>query len=329
MKKRLLAILIAGLSVISMTACGNAGDSVPTNNNTQAADDGASAQHTIAVVLKTLNSDYWNCVASGVRQAEKDFGCKVELNGPPSEVSYDEQINMIETSLNNSSVEAIVIAPLQPESTANVVQNAEIPVIAVDTTFESDKLLSYVGVSNYDAAYALGEYASEQLAPNSNILLLAGTQGDITSADRMAGYTDSLEAAGHTILEMQYTDTAPDKTATIMEGAVQKYGADINAVFCLSDDVAVSAATIVQQSGLSDPIIVYGFGGISGAEPVKEGMLAATVSINPYEMGYNCIAKAIDAVEGKTIDPFYPTTPEIIDISNVDDFLIQLDEWTS
>ena len=56
MKKRLLAILIAGLSVISMTACGNAGDSVPTNNNTQAADDGASAQHTIAVVLKTLKA---------------------------------------------------------------------------------------------------------------------------------------------------------------------------------------------------------------------------------------------------------------------------------
>ena len=28
------------------------------------------------------------------------------------------------------------------------------------------------------------------------------------------------------------------------------------------------------------------------------------------------------------IDAFYPTEPEIIDRSNVDDFLVQLAEWT-
>ncbi len=330
MKKRLLAALMAAAMAVTMAACSSSSASTDTGDSgSQASDTTSSSEHTVAVILKTLNSDYWNCVAAGVKAAEKDLGCKVELNGPPSETSYDEQINMIETALGAGSAEAIVIAPLQPEATATAVANATIPVLAVDSTFESDKLLSYVGVSNYDAAYALGEYAAKSLPANSNIVLLAGTQGDLTSIDRMKGYTDSLEKAGHKILDMQYTDTATDKAATAMEGLMQQYPDQINAVMCLSDDVAMGAANVVRQAGKADQISVYGFGGISGAEPVKEGILKATVNINPYEMGYNCVAKALDAIDGKTIDSFYPTEPEIIDSSNVDDFLVKLNEWTA
>lgn len=133
-------------------------------------------------------------------------------------------------------------------------EHAEIPVLAVDTTFSSDRLLSYIGVSNEDAAAALGEYAAEALGGQGNVILLAGVQGDITSADRMRGYTESLEAAGCTVLETQYTDAATDKAVTAMEGMLQKYPGQI--------------------------------------------------------------------------DAFYPTEPEIIDRSNVDDFLVQLAEWT-
>ena len=207
-------------------------------------------------------------------------------------------------------------------------EHAEIPVLAVDTTFSSDRLLSYIGVSNEDAAAALGEYAAEALGGQGNVILLAGVQGDITSADRMRGYTESLEAAGCTVLETQYTDAATDKAVTAMEGMLQKYPGQIGAVLTLSDDVAMGAANAVQQAGLADEIAVYGFGGISGAQPVKDGLLKATVSIGPYEMGYNCVARALDAIEGKQIDAFYPTEPEIIDRSNVDDFLVQLAEWT-
>lgn len=319
--KRWMTMLLAGAMTVSLTACGGTADGTQTAA-------GSEEPHTVAVILKTLNSEYWKCVAAGVEQAAADLGCEVQLQGPPSETSYDEQINEIETTLTAGEAEALVLAPLQPEVAANAVEHAEIPVLAVDTTFSSDRLLSYIGVSNEDAAAALGEYAAEALGGQGNVILLAGVQGDITSADRMRGYTESLEAAGCTVLETQYTDAATDKAVTAMEGMLQKYPGQIGAVLTLSDDVAMGAANAVQQAGLADDIAVYGFGGISGAQPVKDGLLKATVSIGPYEMGYNCVARALDAIEGKQIDAFYPTEPEIIDRSNVDEFLVQLAEWT-
>ena len=251
----------------------------------------------------------------------------VDLHGPPSETSYDEQLNMIETTLGSSDAEALVLAPLQPDVATTAVANATIPVLSVDTTFTSDKLVSYVGVSNEDAAKSGGEYVAEKLGGTGNVVILAGVQGDTTSEDRVKGWTEGIEAGGCTVLDMQYTDAVADKAVTTLEGLMQQYPDQIDAVVCHSDDVAMGAAQALQSMGKQDDVVVCGFGGISGATPVKEGSITATVDIGAYQMGYDCVARALDAIEGKTIDSFYPSDPTIIDSSNVDDFLAKLAEW--
>lgn len=330
MKKRLLAMLLAGAMAVSLTACG--GGDAPAQNATTPDASGAQAsggeQHTISVILKTLNSEYWNCVAAGIKQAESDLGCKVLLNGPPSESSYDEQYSMIETTLATGGVEALVLAPLQPDAAADAVKNATIPILAVDTTFTSDKLVSYVGVSNEDAAAAGGKYVAEKLGGKGNVVILAGVEGDTTSEDRIKGWTKGLEAGGCTVLDKQFTDAATDKAVTSVEGLMQQYPGQIDAIVCHSDDVAMGASNAISQAGMSDKVLVCGFGGISGAQPVKNGVLTATVDIGPYQMGYDCVARALDAIEGKPIEKFYSSEAKVIDSSNIDDFLTKLSEWT-
>ncbi len=331
MKKRMLSVLIAGAMAFAMCACGSSASDAAAGSANPSADASSSAvvseaaeTATIAVVLKTLNSEYWNAVASGVRQAEIDLGCKVNLNGPPSETSFDEQFNMIETVLNMEETDAVVIAPLQPESTAAAVANTDLPVLAVDSTFESENLLSYVGVSNETASKTMGTYVAEKLNGSGNVIILSGIQGESTTADRLKGFTDGLEEGGCTVLDMQYTDCVADKAVMAMEGLMQQYPGQIDAVVCHSDDVAMGAVNAVENAGLADEIPVYGFGGISGAQPVKDGLLEATVDIGAYEMGYNCVVRALDAVNGETLESFYPTVPTIIDSTNVDAFLATL-----
>lgn len=326
MKKNLFAALLAGAMLLGAAGCGEAPQAQADPG--EAGGQAGEGQHTVAVILKTLNSEYWNAVAAGIRQAETDFGCKVLLMGPPSESSYDEQISEIETTLAAGQAEALVLAPLQPDSAANAVKNAEIPILSVDTTFPSDKLISYVGVSNEDAAAEGGKYIAEKLGGKGNVVILAGVQGDTTSEDRIKGWTKGLEDGGCTVLDMQYTDAATDRAVTSMEGLMQQYPDQISAVVCHSDDVAMGAANAVRQSGMDDKILVCGFGGISGAKPVKDGTLTATVDIGPYTMGYDCVARALDAIEGKQIEAFYPSEPSVIDASNVDAFLEKLAEWT-
>ena len=97
-------MLLAGAMTVSLTACGGTADGTQTAA-------GSEEPHTVAVILKTLNSEYWKCVAAGVEQAAADLGCEVQLQGPPSETSYDEQINEIETTLTAGEAEALVLAP--------------------------------------------------------------------------------------------------------------------------------------------------------------------------------------------------------------------------
>lgn len=327
MKKKILAMLMASAMALTMTACGGSASQSGSDSTADTGSDAAGGNHKISVILKTLNSEYWQAVSAGINQAADDLGVTVDLQGPPSETSYDEQLNMIETTLGSSDAEALVLAPLQPDVATTAVANATIPVLSVDTTFTSDKLVSYVGVSNEDAAKSGGEYVAEKLGGTGNVVILAGVQGDTTSEDRVKGWTEGIEAGGCTVLDMQYTDAVADKAVTTLEGLMQQYPDQIDAVVCHSDDVAMGAAQALQSMGKQDDVVVCGFGGISGASPVKEGSITATVDIGAYQMGYDCVARALDAIEGKTIDSFYPSDPTIIDSSNVDDFLAKLAEW--
>ena len=146
MTKRIgAAMLSTALLLGALTGCGG---------NTSLSTDGDNAASTstenphITVVLKTLASEYWAYVAKGCEQAGKDLGAEVDVQGATSETAYDEQLSMIETVLNASGTDAMVVAPLQSETVATQIANAEIPIIAIDTNVESDKVLSFVGFDN-------------------------------------------------------------------------------------------------------------------------------------------------------------------------------------
>jgi ribose transport system substrate-binding protein len=235
---------------------------------------------------------------------------------------------MVETMLSTGEVQAIVLSPLQPETTTKIVANAAIPVLAVDTTFVSPKLLSYVGISNENSTYAGGKYVAEKLGAGCKVAILAGVQGDLTSEDRIKGWRRGIEEAGGTIISVQYTDAATDKAVAVMEGLIQMYPlGDINAVVCHSDDVAMGAANAITQANRKD-ISVCGFGGISGAKPVKDGILMASVDIGPYTMGYTVVQKAMDAIDGKPVEAFVDAGVTVLDTNNIDEFLVKLAEWT-
>ena len=46
------------------------------------------------------------------------------------------------------------------------------------------------------------------------------------------------------MLEVQYTDTMPDKAAAAMEAVIQKYPNGVDAVLSIADDMALAAARL-------------------------------------------------------------------------------------
>ena len=53
---------------------------------------------------------------------------------------------MIETTLSANDCDAMVVAPLRVETVATQIANTDLPIVAIDTAIDSDKVLSFVGI---------------------------------------------------------------------------------------------------------------------------------------------------------------------------------------
>lgn len=114
--KKFFALLLALVMSLSLVACGG-GD---TANEDTSTDDTATEENggdtatasdvEIAVVLKTLASEYWGYVKAGCDAAAADLGVTVNVVGPGAESEIEQQVSMIEQQIG-AGCDAIIVAP--------------------------------------------------------------------------------------------------------------------------------------------------------------------------------------------------------------------------
>lgn len=157
--KKFFALLLALVMSLSLVACGG-GD---TANEDTSTDDTATEENggdtatasdvEIAVVLKTLASEYWGYVKAGCDAAAADLGVTVNVVGPGAESEIEQQVSMIEQQIG-AGCDAIIVAPNDAGAASGALASAigSIPVLSVDTNVGIEGQTSFVGTSNVDAA---------------------------------------------------------------------------------------------------------------------------------------------------------------------------------
>ena len=321
--KKFLALALTLVMVLSLTACGGkTGEKTP--------DAGKSGYH-ISVILKS-SSEYWQYIIAGAEAYDKDHpNVTVEIKGPPSETSYDEQQNMIETDMNNAGIDGYVIAPLQSDMVANMIKGQTKPIIALDTKIEAPEVLSFVGTGNEAAAKMGGEaavaLAKERGWTEINCIEIAGIQGDSTNTARMDGYRAGVTEAGGTFLddETQYADALAGQAGTCMEAIMQNQPEGVAIICANNEDMAVAAARVAAGNEAFKNTVFLGFDGCqAGCEAMLDGQLTLDVCQQGYEMAYMAVDACVRALEGETLDPFIDSGASIMDASNAQERLEQL-----
>ena len=267
-------------------------------------------------------------MAGAKAYADEHDNVKVDIQSPTSATSYDEQVNMIETSLGNPSIDALVLAPLQSDSASTLVANTDKVVIALDTDFTSDKKLAFVGTGNKDAAKSGGAAAVEAAKAKGidkpTVLVVTGVQGDETHEARLAGYKEGVEEAGGEVVEVQYCDGLAEKAATAMESVMQMYPDGIDIVLSSNDDMAMSVVKIIKDSGNAKyaDTIVCGFdGNTSAISAIKDGTLGMDIAQLGYDMGYKAVEAAVKALEGEQVESFIDSGSKVVDSTNCDEYI--------
>ena len=306
------------LSVTALTGCGS------TTGDESDVDVAAGSEgYNIRVVLKTLASEYWQYVASGCEEAGKDLGVNVEVVGASSETAYDEQLAMIETVIAADNTDAMVIAPLQAETVATQIASVDIPVVAIDTNIDSDKVVSFDSFNNEEVA-ALGGKAAVEAAievgwENPTVIGIMGVQGDSTSEARIAGFQQGAEEAGGIFLadETQYADGVADKAVTAMEGIVQSHPEGVAVIVANNDDMAAGAARVAAAYPAYKNTIFVGCGGnLAGIDAILAGQETMTVAVDGYDVGYKGVEAAVKALNGEKLEKFIASDATIVTAEN-------------
>ena len=321
MKKRLLAALVSGAMLISALAgCGSSGAQTSGDDS---AGQTANQDYHIKVILKTLASEYWQYVGNGCKQAGEDLGVTVDVLGASSETAYDEQLSMIETTLSANDCDAMVVAPLQAETVATQIANTDLPIVAIDTAIDSDKVLSFVGFNNEELA-AMGGKAAVEAAKDKGwdkitAIGIMGVQGDSTSEARIAGFKQGIAEAGGEYLsaETQYADSVADKAVTCMEAIIQAHPEGVSIIVANNDDMAAGAARAAAAFPAYKNTIFVGIGGnLAGIDAILAGQETMTVAVDGYDVGYLGVQAAVDALNGKKLDEFIATDATVVTADN-------------
>lgn len=322
MKKRLLAMLLAGAMCASLAACG--GNNGGTDGASTDGGETSGEGYSVDVILKTTASEYWSYVQAGaLSYMEKNPDVKVEVKGASSETAYDEQQNMIETDLNSGAYDAFVIAPLQADIVTTLIAGKEAPIIAVDTDIDAPEVKSFVGTGNEEAAALGGKeaVAAAEAAGWTDIkaIAISGVQGDSTAMARLAGYQKGIEEAGGTFLadEIQYADAVADKAATSMEAIIQNHPEGIAIIVCNNDDMAMAAARAAKGNEAYANTIFVGFDGIQSAcNAILAGEETMSVAQEAFDMGYMAVEAAVKALDGETLDEFIDSGCSVVTKDN-------------
>ena len=345
MKKRLFAALLAGAVAVSLMACGGGSSSAPAGGEATQASGGAatgeaaggSGSYKIDVICKTLSSEYWTYIKAGAEAYSKDHPeVTVEVKGPPSETSYDEQMNMIQTDIGSGAYDGYIIAPLQADTVKTLIADTDKPVMALDSAIPSDKVISFIGTGNEEAAKA-GAAAAVEAAKAAGwedikCIEIAGVQGDGTNTARMNGYIAGVEENGGDFLEdeVQYADAVADKATTCMEGIMSSHPEGIAIICANNDDMALAAANAAQKAGLESykNTIFLGFDGqIPAAEAILEGKLSMSTAQNPYNMAYLAVETMVKHLNGETVEPVVDSGYTIITKDNAQEHIDKLSSY--
>ncbi|NES19387.1 MAG: sugar ABC transporter substrate-binding protein [Symploca sp. SIO3E6] len=267
---------------------------------------------------KLSEHDYWSVAWQGIEQAGKDFGVNVELAYITEPCEYEFKciqayIKLVAKYLNSQTTDAMIIAPIDGNRLVTVTEkiiDQGIPVIALDSAINTNKILSVVTFDNFQAGKVMGEWLVKQLDDNANVLILEGVTNQSSSIARRNGFLTGLQQGNINVLDTQSglwdTDTAEKITTQWIEELP-----DIDAIMCANDTMALGALKAIQKAKRSD-ILITGYDAIYQViQAIAKGEIAATIDQSPDIQARIAVQMMVRHLETGELFPPIIYMPEI------------------
>lgn len=269
-----------------------------------------------------LNDSFWVQVEEAIYHALDDLDdielVPIEVSDPITSHLLNEQGGLVEELLTYD-LQALICKDILPIHFPLLLAH-QLPIIYLaETEVEHHGLVSPRGL--YDTAQLVGRWLAEKLDGIGYILCVGGlVEPDADDgSSRLAGFCDSLKPYPHLLYQHIPSAWNYYKAKEQIGAVMRSVSQPINAIFGLSDTVAMAARGVAENLGLLLPkTYVAGINGDPLAlAAIAEKQMTLTVETPAAEFGRKAIDLAYHAACGKTLPDHFSYQPRLITIDNV------------
>ena len=283
---------------------------------------GKTARPTIALVVKTLNNQFFIDMETGAKAAADSLGFELVVQAPERETDVERQMQIVE-NLIERQVRVIMLVPNGSREIVPAVAKANaarIPVVTVDTRVDAEALqaagatvATFIGSDNEDGGRLAGAFLVAKLGGTARIAVLEGVPGHETADARLRGFRAALAMAqGMQIVASQPANMDRDQAFNVTQNILQAHP-DITALFACNDVMALGALEAIAAAGKVAQVSVVGFDAQDEArKAISEKRMAATIAQNPRAMGRMAVLAAARLIEGQTVPAEQPVPISLI-----------------
>lgn len=271
---------------------------------------------TILVIPKGERTQFWQWVKEGAAQAGKERGVHVAFRGPRAEHDYKAQGRLIETGIADQ-VDAIVLAPSHTLFTVPMLEDAVrqgVKVVIIDSDMEFENRVSFVASDNYLAGTQAADHLLSILKPGGSILMLRFKLDNASTLAREKGFEDFVSSITDppNLIDAGYSGTsvgaAFHKTIMMLHA-----NPEVDAIFSPAEAPTLGVLRALEEMGLAGRVQLVGFDYTQDIQQaLDEGKMHGTVIQSPYQIGYQGVMAACDALEGKPVKSRIVTETKVV-----------------
>ncbi len=260
----------------------------------------------IILIQKAIDetNDFWESISEGARMAAKENGAELTIWGPDSEREIERAHQLILEAIE-SRPDAIVLAPISYEETlkyARMIEEAEIPLILIDSIMEEPAGAGLVATDNVEGGFKMGELMRRHATEDTAIGIVGHVKGSSTAVEREQGLRQGLGEYQDQIVDVVFCDSSFEIAYDITCEMLEKHP-EINMIAGLNEYSAVGAAEAVIDMGRADSILMVGFDSSTREIQLLEaGVFEAIVIQKPINIGYLGIEAAAKLARGEKIE---------------------------
>ena len=284
-----------------------------------------AADKEIAVIVKTVNSDFWQNVKKGANDAAAGLsGYTATFQGAASDTDLAGQVALVENAVNRK-VAGIVLAPSDPDALIPAIKKAweaKIPVILIDSAAaESGKAYyqSFLATDNQKAGELCAQALIDKVGTTGKIAIMSYTAGSGSEIGRVGGFKMYIEAHSKLAIVGPFYSNSQMGTALNQTTDVLAANADLKGIFGANEPTAIGMGRALVQGAKAGKVVAIGFDGNADLQGfVKDGTIEAIAVQSAYQMGSLGVKTAVEASQGKTVPKFLDTGVVMVTKKNID-----------